>query len=167
MSQEKISKMNKILFLWVLPLAVVFFVVFALIIFRAPPEQRILFEFPEESQYEDGTYRGTFADLADIQISLQFTLKDGIVTEAAFRHLKRDENYHLDSVTEPYRSVVKQYKELLEYLVGKNLRETLPELYYPARIIHTEVDGYTAATVRSSKIISAIRDALNRGVYRY
>lgn len=124
---------------------------------------------PSVSQtvYEDGTYRGIFADGDAIQINVQFTLKDGIVTAARFRHLRRDENYNINAGEDPYKSVVAMYRESLEYLVGKNLDDHLPALYTPERIVTTEIDGYTSATIRSNKIISAIRDGLNRGVYSY
>jgi uncharacterized protein with FMN-binding domain len=121
----------------------------------------------ERFAYEDGTYRGIYADTDEIQVSLQFTLENGIVTEARFRHLRRDDNYYMGNEEEPYRSVCQQYQEALQYLVGKNLQESLPDLYHPERIVRTEVDGYTSATIRSSKIISAVRDALSRGVYSY
>lgn len=119
------------------------------------------------SSYEDGTYRGGFSDLGYIQVNLEFVLEDGVVTEASFRHLERDEDYHMDTDREPYKSVIRQYEEALEYLVGKDLQAHLADLYHPEDVVTTQVDGYTAATVRSNKIISAIRDALNRGVYSY
>jgi len=120
-----------------------------------------------QTEYEDGTYRGIFADGDEIQVNVQFTLQDGIVSEARFRHLRRDENYNIDTEYDPYKSVVNMYIESLDYLVGKDLKEHLPSLYYPENIVSTEIDGYTAATIRSNKIVSAIRDALNRGVYSY
>ncbi len=121
----------------------------------------------DASRYEDGVYRGVFIDGDSIQVNVQFSLKDGVVSEASFRHLRRDENYNLEAEEEPYRSVVQQYQEALNYLVGKNLEKHLSDLYTPEAVVETEVDGYTAATLRSNKIISAIRDALNRGVYSY
>jgi len=117
--------------------------------------------------FQDGTYRGTYVDTDSIQVALEFRLKDGIVTEFEFRYLKRDEDYFIGTEEEPYRSVIAQYQELVDHLVGRDLSERLSDLYYPEDIIQTSVDGYTSATVRSSKIISAIRDALNRGVYSY
>ncbi len=116
---------------------------------------------------EDGTYRGVFADGPDVQVNVQFTLREGVVTDAEFRHLRRDDDYHLDTETKPYKSVVKQYKEALNHLVGKDISNSLSALYHPEEIVSTEVDGYTSATIRSSKIISAVRDGLNRGVYSY
>jgi hypothetical protein len=80
---------------------------------------------------------------------------------------KGPDKYFLETGQEPYRSVISQYKESLEYLVGKPLAQSLSDLYHPERVVRTEVDAYTSATIRSSKIISAIRDALNRGVYRH
>ena len=121
----------------------------------------------EARDHEDGTYRGIFADGPDIQVNVEFTLADGIVTEARFRHLRRDENYNLDADEEPYRSVVRQYHEALNHLVGKRLEDHLADLYRPGEIVVTEVDGYSGATIRSNKLISAIRDGLNRGVYAY
>ncbi len=117
--------------------------------------------------HEDGTYRGIFADGDSIQVNVEFTLEDGKITKASYRHLRRDDDYFLGAGDEPYKSVVRQYMEALDYLVGKDLEKHLPGLYSPEEIVATEVDGYTSATIRSSKIISAVRDGLNRGVYSY
>jgi len=117
---------------------------------------------------ENGTYRGGFMDEGSIQVNLEFTLENGIVTEASFRHLVgADPAYYLGVEDEPQKSVVQQYHDALQYLVGKPLLEYLGELHHPENIVQTEVDGYSAATIRSNKIISSIRDALNRGVYSY
>ncbi len=122
----------------------------------------------EFRSYPDATYRGGFMDEGSIQVNLQFTLEDGVVTAASFRHLVGAvPAYNMDTEEEPYRSVVAQYEEALQYLVGKPLRDHLRDLHDPARIVELEVDGYTAATIRSNKIISAVRDALNRGPYEY
>ncbi len=117
--------------------------------------------------HEDGVYRGGFIDKDSIQVNVEFKLKDGVVTGASFRHLRRDGDYHLTTEEEPYRSVVQQYEEALSHLVGKEIETHLSDLYEPQNIVTTKVDGYTAATLRSNKIISAVRDALNRGVYSY
>ncbi len=122
----------------------------------------------EDRPHPDATYRGAFIDEGIIQVNLQFTLVDGVVTKASFRHLVGTKpEYNLESQQEPYRSVVAQYEEALQHLVGKPLRDHLADLYDPGRIITLEVDGYTGATIRSSKIISAVRDALNRGPYQF
>jgi len=122
----------------------------------------------EARSHPDATYRGAFIDEGIIQVNLEFTLVDGIVTEASFRHLVGAiPEYNLENQQEPYRSVVAQYEEALQHLVGKPLRDHLADLYDPGRIIALEVDGYTGATIRSTKIISAVRDALNRGPYQF
>ncbi len=122
----------------------------------------------EERSHPDATYRGAFIDEGIIQVNLQFTLVDGVVTDASFRHLVGAKpEYNLENKQEPYRSVVAQYEEALQHLVGKPLRHHLADLYDSGRIISLEVDGYTGATIRSTKIISAVRDALNRGPYQF
>ncbi|KMQ50387.1 hypothetical protein CHISP_2750 [Chitinispirillum alkaliphilum] len=120
-----------------------------------------------ESTYENGTYRGVFIDRDVIQVNVEFTLEDDIVTNAEFRHLRRDDDYYLGTEEQPYASVVEMYVEALRYLEGKSIEENLADLYEPQYLVTTEVDGYTSATIRSNKIISAMRDALNRGVYSY
>ena len=126
------------------------------------------FDNMETYAYEDGTYRGSFIDRGLIQVNVQFILVDGVIKEATFRHLQGIEPpYYLENEEEPYKSVIQQYEEALQYLVGKPLSDHLVHLYEPGDLVQTEVDGYTGATIRSGKIISAIRDALSRGVYRY
>ena len=115
--------------------------------------------------HQDGWYRGVFIDGDAIQVNVEFELKESVVKNISFRHLKRDENYHLDTEKEPYRSVIEQYREALQYLVGKNIEVHIDDLYEPGAIVEKEVDGYTAATLRTNKVRSAIQDALNRGVY--
>ena len=123
---------------------------------------------PERFQHEDGTYRGAFIDRGLIQVNVQFTLENGIVTEVAYRHLVGIEpQYDWTTEREPYRSVIQQYEEALQYLVGKRLADHLADLYAPGPIVQTEVDGYSGATIRATKIIAAFRDALQKGVYRY
>ncbi len=114
--------------------------------------------------HADGTYRGSCIDGDRIEISLQITLRDGIVTAAQFRHLAYGE-FRLETGQEPHRSVVAQYQEALDHLVGKPPMDALEDLYEPGSIVSGRVDGFTAATIRANKIISAVRDALNRGVY--
>lgn len=117
--------------------------------------------------YEDGTYRGVFIDRDRIEVAVEIRLENGIVTAADFRHLYYGDAFRLENDAEPFRGVIQQYREALDYLVGRNIVTHLPDLYRPERIITTEVDGFTQATVRANKIISALRDALNRGVYSY
>lgn len=62
------------------------------------------------------------------------------------------------------QAVGQQYLALGEYLVGKDY-SAVKDLYTPANVA-SDVDGFTAATLRSSKLISAIFDGLNRGPYK-
>ena len=117
--------------------------------------------------HPDGVYRGIYADEDTIQVSVEFRLENETVTEASFRHLRRDDDYHLETEEEPYRSVIQQYQEAPDYLIGKDIEAYIGDLYAPEMIVTKEVDGYTAATLRTTKIRSAIRDALNRGPYSF
>lgn len=120
-----------------------------------------------EKDYEDGTYRGVFVDGAEVQVNIQFTLKGNVIEDIRFRHLAyRGTDYRKDD-NPVINGLLKQHEELIAYLVGKDIREHLKDLYTPGNIVSTEVDTFTGATLRGNKIISAMRDALNRGVYSY
>lgn len=118
--------------------------------------------------YEDGTYRGTFSDSGYMQVGVQFKLENNIVKEAKFRHLEyKGIDYRKEETDQTIVGLKGQFEEALNYLVDKDIRENLADLYEPGNIVKENVDAFTGATVRSSKIISAIRDGLNRGVYSY
>lgn len=117
--------------------------------------------------HEDGTYRGAFLDGGAMQVGIQMKLENNIVKEATFRHLEyRDVDYKKEETDETVIALRGQYEELLNYLVNKDIRDNLKDLYEPGNFVE-DVDTFTGATIRSSKVISAIRDALNRGVYSY
>lgn len=120
-----------------------------------------------EISYEDGTYRGGFSDRGQIQVNIQFKLEDNIVKEAEFRHLYHKGIDYLEEEDPTIVGLKEQHEELIKYLEGKDIRESLTDLYEPGNIVTDDVDTFTGATLRSSKVISAIRDALNRGVYKY
>lgn len=118
--------------------------------------------------YEDGTYRGMFADRGDIQVAVAFKLENNIVQSISFRQLYHNEtDYRTEKEDPKIIGIRTQYEESVNYLIGKDIRENLNDLYSPGEIVSTEVDAMTGATIRSGKVISAIRDALNRGVYSY
>ncbi len=117
-----------------------------------------------EVAYEDGTYRGTFGDSGYMQVSIQFALEDNIVTAINFRHLFYGNEDYRRAEEEPFLSMKDQYEQLIDYLIGKDIRASLADLYEPGDIV-ADIDGFTGATVRGSKVISAIRDGLNRGLY--
>lgn len=114
----------------------------------------------------DGTYRGSFSDAGKFEVHVQFSIQNYIITEARFRYLYGKDDFVLGITKDPFKSVVQQYHEALQHLVGKDIRVHLEDLYYPGNIVTTKIDGFSGATIRANKIISAIRDALIRGVYQ-
>lgn len=117
--------------------------------------------------YSDGVYRGIFIDGAEMQVNVDFELKDNKVVTAKYRYLfYKGIDYRKEAVDAKIMEMNKQYGELLTYLVGKDIRTAVKDLYVPGNIVkNTNIDGVTGATLRSGKIVSAINDALNRGVY--
>ncbi len=124
------------------------------------------YEYADE--YEDATYRGIFADGDSIQVNVQFTLEDNTYTNLSFRHLYRGGIDYLEEEEGFSYELAQQYKEALQYLEGREVSE-VDILFTPEEAVeeYAEIDGLTAATMRANKIISAIRDALNRGPYSY
>lgn len=116
--------------------------------------------------YEDGTYRGVFADRDAVQVNIQFTLEDNIITSIGYRLLSHRGIDYLEPDTEATEALKGQHEQILEYLEGKDIRVYLVDLYEPGDFVD-DVDGFAGATIRANKVISAIRDALNRGVYVY
>ena len=88
---------------------------------------------------------------------------DHIVIEA----IRAGADYLKEEADETVIGLKKQYEELLGYLIDKDIRESIAAMYEPGDIVKEEVDGFTGATIRAGKIISAVRDGLNRGVYSY
>ena len=112
--------------------------------------------------YQDGTYRGAYLD--SIQVQVEFVLKGNKFESIKLHSLGYKGADYLKSEDAAMQGITKQYKECADYLVGKDVSAIL-DLYNPADIA-SDVDAFTAATLRSSKLISAIFDALNRGVYK-
>ena len=112
--------------------------------------------------YQDGTYRGAYLDSNQVQV--EFTLKDNKFESIKLRTLGYKGTDYLKSEDAAVQGIAKQFTECADYLVGKDISAVM-ELYTPANVA-SDVDGFTAATLRSSKLISAIFDGLNRGVYK-
>ncbi len=118
--------------------------------------------------YENGTYRGAFLDSGQMQVNVEFVLENNIVKSIKFRHLAyKDYDYLKEQDDAVVVGVKGQYEQLINYLVGKDIRVALRDLYKPGDIVSQDVDTFTGATLRAGKVISAVRDALNRGVYSY
>ncbi len=134
--------------------------------------------YGEHWELLDGDYRGSFMDHGVINISLQVTIEDEEIVDVSMRHQEYDGvDYYEEDVSDTFVGIREQYESALEYLVGaQGLSEINERLGYlegtpegtPAleEIEPEEVDGFTAATIRSSKVVSAVRDAFNRGRYR-
>lgn len=116
--------------------------------------------------YLEGTYRGNFIDRGQIQVSLQFRLENGHIKAMSYRHLfYGDENYlTMEEGAELY-PVLRQYQQIIERLDGAPLNAIF-RLYQPENVVD-DIDGYSGATLRGAKVLSAIRDGLNRGVYSW
>ncbi len=120
-----------------------------------------------EVSYEDGRYRGIYVDGDEVQVVVQFDLEDNIVQSVRFRQLYYSGVDYQDSEDETIQGLEQQHIDAFEYLIGKDIRDHLSDLYNPEDLDIDDVDAFSGATIRSNKIISAIRDALNRGVYSY
>ncbi|WP_070001114.1 copper amine oxidase N-terminal domain-containing protein [Cellulosilyticum sp. I15G10I2] len=125
------------------------------------------FKAPSMTSYQDGVYRGSFGEGYQ-QVAVQFEIKNNIVQNTSFRHLYyKDVDYRAEKEDAKVIGLKTQYEALINYLVGKDVRAGIKDLYEPGKIVTSEVDGMTGATLRSGKVISAINDGLNRGVYSY
>lgn len=116
-------------------------------------------------EYENGIYRGVFLDKGHMEVNVQFALEDNLVQDARYRYLWYDGTDYMQDSSLKSKIVRWQFQELLDHLSGRNMRVHISDLYTPGQIITSELDGITGATVRSGKVVSAIQDALNRGVY--
>ena len=114
--------------------------------------------------YEDGRYRGVFFDGAVHQVGVQFDLQNNTIKNLSFRRLfYKDIDYRALKPEDKNYAVLQQNLQVLKYLEGKQL-ETIFDLYKPVNFVEN-IDTFTGATVKASKVLSSIRDALNRGAY--
>ncbi|QTF94524.1 MAG: FMN-binding protein [Halomonas sp. BM-2019] len=114
----------------------------------------------------DGRYRGVFGDGGEMQVNVQFDLRDGRLSNISYRHLayRGDDYRRLDEDDDLYPVWV-QHQQLAEALEGQPLTAIFA-LYEPERLAE-DIDGFSGATLRGNKVHSAFRDALNRGVYSW
>lgn len=124
---------------------------------------------------QDGDYRGHFDD-REHNVSVQITIEDEEIVDVGLRWATYRGDDYRGADTDPQAGIYDQYAEALEYLVGATgvdeivertvYMEGSPEGPALEAIETQDVDGFTAATIRSGKLGSAVRDALNRGRYR-
>jgi len=118
----------------------------------------------EIGSYPDGRYRGIYGDRGDMQVSIQFSLENGNLTNISFRHLYHSGNdYRQMEEVDPLYGIKMQHDQAIEYLEGKPL-VTIFDLHTPGDFVD-DVDAFSGATIRGNKIFSAIVDGLNRGIY--
>jgi len=141
-----------------------FFVLFALALVSVA---LVACDTTEEVSHEDGRYRGAYIDRDGQEVVVQFDLEDNVVTAFSFRALQYGGANYLDSDDPIISGIGEQHKQAAEHLIGQDIREALTDLYEPGDLDIDDVDGFSGATIRSNKIVSAVRDALNRGVYSY
>ena len=99
------------------------------------------------------------------EVALEFTIKDGVFTEIAYRTLQyKGDDYLTAGEGTPANAIAGQFDALVQYLVGKPV-SSVNELYRPGEIA-PDADGFSGATVRAPKVISAIWDGLGRHAYR-
>lgn len=116
--------------------------------------------------YLDGIYRGQFSDRGEMQVSLQFGLREHRLHDIELRHLAyAGVDYLKLSEEHPSYPVLRQYRQGIAHLEGQPLAN-LFDLYEPGQVVE-DIDAFSGATLRASKVISAVRDALNRGVYQW
>lgn len=120
--------------------------------------------------YDNGVYRGIFMDGNQEQVGVEFTLTDHKVEAIKFNTLAyKEDNYLGESPSEKVNALKVQYEALIQYLIGKDVTTHLDALRFSDLIAPTqkvEADSLTGATLRNGKVISAVQEGLNRGVYK-
>ena len=121
-------------------------------------------KLPAPEVYEDGVYRGSYMEDGGEEVALEFTIKDGCFIEASYRMLQyKGRDYLAEEASDAEKQIASQFEALTGYLVGKPIA-AVSDLYRPGEIA-PDVDGFSGATVRAPKVISAIWDALGRHAY--
>lgn len=117
------------------------------------------------TDYENGTYRGSYVDGDVNQISIEFVLKDQKFESIKYRALSyKGENYLDEAATGVVKAIREQYQQAADALISKTISD-INILYKPADVVK-DVDTVTGATLRTGKLISALWDGLNRHPYK-
>lgn len=115
---------------------------------------------PAESP--DGIYRGFYYDGAKEQVFVEFSVIGNTFDTVTLKGLTFDEtDYLAASLSDQDAAVAESYLASAAYLCSKPLT-ALGTLYTPATV---DVDAVSGATPYINKLISAMMDGLNRGVY--
>ena len=111
-----------------------------------------------KSQYPDGTYRGVYISGQETQVEVQFNLKNDVITSVKYRTLFYKGHDWLKE--DEYVAKNGGYLKLLERITNKKIQDVLPTMYNSDEI---EAGG---ATVRESKVRSALQYGLNVGPFK-
>ncbi len=117
-----------------------------------------------EGEYPNGTYRGIFEDGGDQQVSIQFSVEDGNIHDVRFRHLYYGgTDYGELEEGDNLYGIYEQHLQIADYFEGQPL-SSITDLYEPGNFVD-DVDVASGATLRGNKVLSAMVDGLNRGLY--
>lgn len=103
----------------------------------------------------NGVYRGAY--IYPSELTVQFTLNKNKIEHLQYLKLGLEDKDYLKDDT--FKEIRGKYEILLKYLEGKDITKTLNDLYTSDKI-----EGIDS-TIEVGKLISAIHDAFNRGVF--
>ena len=109
-------------------------------------------------QYPDGMYRGVYVSGQETQVEVQYELKNDVITSIKYRTLFYKGHDWLKE--NEYVAKNGGYMKLLERITNKKIQDVLPTMYNSEEI---EAGG---ATVRESKVRSALQYGLNLGPFK-
>ncbi len=122
-------------------------------------------KLPAPETYADGTYRGSYMEDGGEEVALEFVLLDGCFQSVIYRTLQyKGEDYLAPDAPGAVTQIARQFEALTEYLIDKPV-SAVNDLYRPGDMV-PDADGFSGATIRAPKVISAIWDALGRHAYR-
>lgn len=122
-------------------------------------------KLPAPESYADGIYRGTYMEDGGEEVALEFVIWEGRFANVSYRMLQyKGRDYLSEEASEAEKQIAAQFEALIGYLVDKPIA-AVSDLYRPGEIV-PDVDGFSGATIRAPKVISAIWDGLGRHAYR-
>lgn len=122
-------------------------------------------KLPAAEPYPDGVYRGVYMEDGGEEVALEFATQDNRFVSIAFRTLQyKGEDYLDEDAPDTVRGIAGQFRALINYLVGKDIAR-VNDLYRPGEIA-PDIDGFSGATLRAPKVISAVWDGLSRHAYQ-
>lgn len=122
-------------------------------------------KLPAPESYADGVYRGTYMEDGGEEVALEFAIRNGCFEEVSYRMLQyKGRDYLAEDASAAEKQIAVQFEALTHYLEGKPVA-AVSDLYRPGEIA-PDADGFSGATIRAPKVISAIWDALGRHAYK-